>query len=51
MFCLSEYLVIILNMIYHNMGPALLNQHRWQKSSPCWAGYRSTEASSDNHEV
>lgn len=48
MFCLSEYLVIVLNMIYHNMGPSLLNQHRWQKSSPCWAGHHSIEYSIDN---
>ena len=51
MFCLSEYLVIVLNMIYHNMGPSLLNQHRWQKSSPCWAGHHSVEYSIDNLKV
>ena len=51
MFCLSEYVVIVLNMIYHNMGPSLLKQHRWQKSSPCWAGHHSIEYTIDNLKV
>ena len=50
MFCLSEYLVIIFIMIYHNLGPLLLNQHRWQKSAPCWAGHREI-VSTDSDEV
>ena len=37
-------------MIYHNLGPLLLNQHRWQKSAPCWAGHREI-GSSEGDEV
>ena len=48
MFCISEYLVIIFIMMYHNLGPPLLNQHRWQKSSPCWSGHQSNGISDIN---
>ena len=42
--------MIIFIMIYHNLGPLLLNQHRWQKSAPCWAGHREI-GSSEGDEV
>ena len=48
MFCITEYLVIIFIMMYHNLGPPLLNQHRWQKSSPCWSGHQSNGISDIN---
>jgi len=50
MFCITEYLVIIFIMMYHNLGPPLLNQHRWQKSSPCWSGHQSNGISDINQE-